>query len=152
MFREVLGPEKKKMDHVRAIQGVVDEHKEKMPTGVVQVVMDECQNLYNAMPNLYKLTWTVVRSHAQVHEDEEDEPPFASVELSYTTQTLIVEAVEPDYLNDHGPCDRDMPNHGMILKGWLKLSMPFVMKHKGGTNLVILHSIVPYRHKRTREE
>jgi hypothetical protein len=41
------------------------------------------------MSNLYKLNWTVVKSHAQVHEDEEDEPPFASVELSDTTQTLI---------------------------------------------------------------
>ena len=31
------------MDHIRAIQEVVDEHKESMPTGVVTRVMDGCQ-------------------------------------------------------------------------------------------------------------
>ena len=30
----------KKMDHVRTIQEIVDEHKEKMPTGVVTDVLD----------------------------------------------------------------------------------------------------------------
>ena len=139
------------MDHVRTIQEIVDEHKKKMPTGVVTDVLDQCQKAYNAMPNLYKLTRTVVKSHAQVHEDEEDEPPFASVELSDTTQTLIVEAVGLDHLNDrHSNC-RDLINHGMVLKSYVKMSMPTVMKF--GSDMVIIHSIVPYNpHKRAREE
>ena len=37
------------MDHIRAIQEVVDEHKESMPTGVVTRVMDECQKAYEAI-------------------------------------------------------------------------------------------------------
>ena len=136
------------MDHVRTIQEIVDEHKEKMPTGVVTDVLDQCQKAYNAMSNLYKLTWTVVKTHAQVHEDHEgDEAPFASVELSDTTQTLIVEAVEPDHFTN---C-RDLINHGMVLKSYLKKSMPSVMNF--GSNMVIIHSIVPCNpHKRAREE
>ena len=152
LFREDFGPEKKKMDQVRAIQEIVDEHKDKMPTGVVTDVLDQCQKAYNAMSNLYKLAWTVVKSHAQVHEDHEgDESPFASVELSDTTQTLIVEAVGLDRLNDrHSNC-RDLINHGMVLKSYVKMSMPTVMKF--GSDMVIIHSIVPYNpHKRAREE
>ena len=80
------------MDHIRAIQEVVDEHKESMPTCVVTRVMDQCQKAYEAT-KLYKLTWTVVDSHAHVVEVE-DEPNHAEVKLSHKTQTLIVEAVD----------------------------------------------------------
>ena len=136
------------MDHVRAIQEMIDDNKEEMPTGVVTGVMEECQKVYNVMSNLYKLNWTVVKTHAQVHMDE-DEPPFAQVELSHTTQTLIVEAVERGVIGQ-GPCAREMPNHGMMLKSWLGITTPFVT---GGNNMVIIHSIVPYNpHKRSREE
>lgn len=133
------------MDHVRTIQVIVDEHKEQMPTGVVAGVLKQCQEAYDVMSNLYKLNWTVVKAHAQVHEVE-DEEPFASAELSHATQTLIVEAVDkpPDHL-----FTRDMPNHGMVMKSWLKFSMPCIMN---GNNMIIIHSIVPYNpHKRARE-
>ena len=137
------------MDHVRAIQEIVDDHKEQMPTGVVTGVMEECQKVYNVMSNLYKLHWTVVNSHAQVHMDM-DEDPFAQVELSHTTQTLIVEAVERG-VNDHGPCARDMPNHGTMMKNWLEFTTPYVMH--GNNNMIIIHSIVPYiPNKRFRVE
>ena len=144
------------MDHIRKIQEIVDEHKEQLPTGVVTDVMEQCQKAYNALPHLYKLTWTVVTSHAHVI-DIEDEPNFAKVELSPTTQTLIVEAVDgqPD---DEDGCKIpgvDMPNHGMIRKYWVKHSMPFVMTNTYGRKdyMAIIHSIVPYdQHKRVREE
>jgi hypothetical protein len=139
------------MDHVRAIQVSVDEYKEQMPTEVVRVAMEECQKVYDIMSNLYKLNWTVVNKHAQVHMDE-NEGPFAQVELSHTTQTLIVEAVDhlPDYSRGGKIQARDMPNHGMVLKYWLEKTTPFVMH---GNNMVIIHSIVPYNpHKRSREE
>ena len=139
------------MDHVRAIQEMVDDHKEQMPTGVVTGVMEECQKVYNVMSNLYKLNWTVVKTHAQVHMDE-DEPPCAQVELSHTTQTLIVEAVDYNYYNKSGLCARHMPNHGIVLESWLKESFPFVI-HGADDNMIIIHSIVPYNpHKRSREE
>ena len=139
------------MDHVRAIQEMVDDNKEEMPTGVVTGVMEECQKVYNVMSNLYKLNWTVVNSHAQVHMDS-DGCDFAQVELSHTTQTLIVEAVDYNYYNKSGLCARHMPNHGMVLESWLKESYPFVI-HGTDDTMVIIHSIVPYNpHKRSREE
>ena len=138
------------MDNVRAIQEIVDDHSEQMPTEVFRVVMENCQKVYNVMSNLHELNWTVVKSHAQVHMDE-DEPPFAQVELSDTTQTLIVEAVDYDYFNKSTLCARDLPNHGMVLEGWLKKSYPFVIRDDN--TIVIIHSIVPYNpHKRSREE
>ena len=143
------------MDHVRKIQEIVDEHKEQLPTGVVTDVMEQCQKAYNAMPNLYKLTWTVVTSHAHVI-DMEDEPNFAEVELSPTTQTLIVEAVDGRPDDEYGGKipSMAMPNRGMILKSWVEQSMPFVMTNPNKRDyMTIIHSIVPYdHHKRAREE
>ena len=43
------------------------------------------------MLELYKLTWTVVDSHAYIEHVEYDDD-IARVKLSHTTQTLIVEA------------------------------------------------------------
>ena len=63
----------KLMDHIRAIQEVVDEHKGSMPTGVVTHIMDECQKAYEATETeLYKLTWTTVDSHAHIEHCEDD--------------------------------------------------------------------------------
>ena len=140
------------MEHVRAIQEMVDDNKEQMPTGVVTGVMEECQKVYNVMSNLYKLHWTVVNSHAHAHMDE-NEGPFAQVELSHTTQTLIVEAVERDV---NGPLARDMPYHGTMMKSWLDINTLFVMHRtfpRSKPQMMIIHSIVPYNpHKRSREE
>ena len=60
------------MESIRVIQEVVDAHKEQMPTGVVTTVMEECQKLYDAKSNLYKLTWTVVDSHAHIEQIEDE--------------------------------------------------------------------------------
>ena len=60
------------MDHIRVIQDVVDAHKEDMPTGVTACVIEECQKAYNELPELYKLTWTVVDSHAHIEHVEYD--------------------------------------------------------------------------------
>ena len=80
------------MESIRVIQEIVDAHKEEMPTGVVTGVMKECQKVYDAQSKMYKLTWTVVDSHAHI-EHIEDEEDIANVKLSHATQTLIVEAV-----------------------------------------------------------
>jgi hypothetical protein len=130
------------MDHVREIQEIIDEHKEQMPTGVVVDIGKRCQKAYNAMSNLYKLNWTVVYSHAHV-VDVEDEPSFAKVELSYRLQTLIVEAVDPGTASTMKLSFGDMPNHGMVTKSWLGIPTPFVTGNYG-TNMTIIHSIVPY--------
>ena len=143
------------MDHIRVIQEVVDAHKEDMPTGVTTRVMEECQMAYNESPELYKLTWTVVDSHAHV-EHVEDEEDIANVKLSHKTQTLIVEAVNelPDHPIHRKPIvmsAQDMPNYGMIHKSWLEIPMPRVM-YMGEDSMRIFHSIVPYEpRKRSRD-
>ena len=120
------------MDHIRAIQEVMEDHKEEMPTGVVTRVMAECQKAYEATKTeLYKLTWTTVDSHAHIEHCEDDED-FASVKLTHQTQTLIVEAVEelvdhPLHGAPHVMKAVHMPHHGMMLKSWLKLSLPRVL-------------------------
>ena len=119
--------------------------------------MKECQKLYDAESNLYKLTWTVVDSHSHIDHVDNDEHDslIANVQLSHLTQTLIVEAVNdvPDH-PDHGPPHKmsslDMPSHGMMIKDWLDFSTPRVLV-RGGDYMIIIHSIVPY-HKRAREE
>ena len=95
----------------------------------------------------------MVNSHAHVIDPEEG----PEVELSPTTQTLIVEAVDGQPVDEHGGKipGVDMPNHGMIRKYWVKHSMPFVMTNTYGRKdyMAIIHSIVPYdQHKRVREE
>ena len=138
------------MDHIRVIQGVVDAHKEDMPTGVTARVMEECQKAYNEMPELYKLTWTAVDSHVYHEEDN------ACVKLSHKTQTLIVDAVDevpgdPTHGLRYKMSSLDMPNYGMIHKSWLEIPMPRVM-YMGEDSMRIIHSIVPYEsRKRTRD-
>ena len=93
-------------------------------------------------------------SHSHIEYVEHDED-IAHVKLSHATQTLIVEAVSdlPDHPVHRPPrkmSSLDMPNHGMMLKSWLKLSMPHVLM-RGQEYMIIIHSIVPY-HKRAREE
>ena len=152
------------MEHIRAIQELVDAQKEAMPTGVVTDVMEQCQKAYEALPKLYQLTWTTVTSHAHVEHAVEDEGHFVQVTLSHQTQTLIVEAV--DELADHPQpflnprtvsrtrklCAGDMPHHGMVLKSWLTLAMPRVHECGVSDSMIVIHSIVPYEpHKRPRE-
>ena len=147
------------MESIRAIQEMVDEHKEEMPTGVVHGVMEECQKAYNSQPKLYKLTWTMVNSSAHIVEVQ-DEPDFAEVNLSYKTQTLIVEAVDGLHVPDgeYGGKLRsmEMPNRGMVLASWVNLSTPFVLMndepYASKDHMVIIHSIVPYKPKRALEE
>ncbi|GMI47832.1 hypothetical protein TrCOL_g12334 [Triparma columacea] len=144
------------MESIRAIQELVDEHKEKMPTGVVTSVMEGCQKAYNSQPKLYQLTWTMVDSSAHIVEPQ-DEPNFAEVKLTHKTQTLTVEAVDYIPRAEYGRgTSMEMPHSGIIFEGWLKKSTPFVEMDSdpfaNRDHMVIIHSIVPFKSKRAREE
>ena len=140
------------------VQELIDENKEQMPTALAKVLLDACKEEADNTKQLYKLTWTMVDSHAHVVEVE-DEPDFAHVKLSHKTQTLIVNAVDqlPDHPNGHGGKIRamELPNHGMVLRGWVnhftnQPSIPLVKMHcddmaYGRTDyMVIVNSIVSY--------
>ena len=43
------------MDAIQEIQEIVDENKDKMPTGTATAIMNKCQEAYKALPKLYKL-------------------------------------------------------------------------------------------------
>ena len=85
------------------VQELIDENKEQMPTALAKVLLDACKEEADNTKQLYKLTWTMVDSHAHVVEVE-DAPNHPEVKLSHKTQTLIVEAVDerPDNPNGHG--------------------------------------------------
>ena len=53
------------MDHVREIQEIIDDHKEEMPVGVVTDVMEQCQEAYNALPNLWKVKYVEIDAVAK---------------------------------------------------------------------------------------
>jgi len=76
------------MDHIRAIQELVDAHKEAMPTGVVTDVMKECQKAFEALPKLWKVTYI----HVVIDGDHD---------LIPRKKTVIVEEVAA----------RDAPRH-----------------------------------------
>ena len=144
------------------VQELIDENKGQMPMALAKVLLDACKEEADNTKQLYKLTWTIVDSHAHVVEVE-DEPDFALVKLSHKTQTLIVKAVDqlPDNPDGHGGNIRamELPNHGMVLRGWVNRftkqpSMPLVMMHcddmaYGRTDcMIIVNSIVPYELKK----
>ncbi len=139
------------MENLRSIAEAVFEHKEEVPDGLYKRIMDECKN---GKPELYKLTWTVVKSHAHVVECEY-EPDFARVALSYQTQTLIVEAVDnrPDDGNGGKVSTMQMPNRGMVIDTWVNLPMPFVLTPQyRKDHMTIIHSIEPFEPmKRSRD-
>jgi hypothetical protein len=142
------------MEPITEIQELVDQHREEMPMALMQ----KCQEAYDTQPKLYKLTWTMVDSHAHIVVVE-DEPDFARVELSHKTQTLIVEAVDglPNHPNGHGGklSTMEMPHYGMVVKSWLQMLKPTVMMDNSTFGrkdyMVIIHSIEPYTPKRSRE-
>ena len=68
------------MDQIRAIQELVDAHKETMPTGVVTDVMEQCQKAYDALPKLWKLTYI----HVYVDHDSD---------IIARKKTMIIEEV-----------------------------------------------------------
>ena len=92
------------MEAIQGIQEIIDEHKEQM--------YDKSKEAIENFPKLYKLTWTMVDSHAHVVEVE-DGPSFANVKLSHKTQTFIVEQVD----RDEGRVVRTGGEAGDLLEG-----------------------------------
>ena len=133
---------------MNAVQEMIDEHKDEMPTALAKKLLDACKAERDAQP-LYQLTWTMVNSHAHVVTPE-DEPDFAEVELSHKTQTLIVRAVDerPDCGNGGKISTMDMPHRGMVISSWIEKPTPFVIEPRTifarKDKMVIVHSITPF--------
>ena len=139
------------MEHITAIQELVDQHKQEMPTGLATALMQKCQEAYDAQPTLYKVSCAIVGN------DKDDN-------LNHETQTFIVEAIDAgvgyytEYNSDgtlrHRISCGKMPYHGLVPEQWLQKSMPFVVENEdvnGHTELMVISSIVPHK-KRPRVE
>jgi len=146
------------MEHIKAIQTIVDENQQQMPTGVVTSVMDHLQKLYNTGgPKLYRVHFTFVE--AVPYKDGE----FADAKLMHHSYRIIAEAIKFDR--------SDRRDHIQLLKAGLicetdyenkKCPIVFGGAHNidtgdticGNTEMAIIHSIeplVPEPTKRARD-
>ena len=69
------------MEQIVAIQSLVDEHKETMPTGVVTDLMKQCQEAFNHKNKLYKMTWVHVKAVLGDGVEEEYEEDYGERKL-----------------------------------------------------------------------
>ena len=76
------------MEHVIAIQRVVDDQREQMPTGAVTAIMEHAQKLYDDKSKLYRVHMTHIHSVGYMHEDG------LSSKLIQSSTTSIVESVD----------------------------------------------------------
>ena len=123
------------MESIRAIQEMVDEHKEEMPTGLVTSVMEECQKAYNSQPKLYKITYTLVHTIAY-HSNDGPEAKMVS-----DTMTVLAQSVAKVT-----PAKRSVGmflTEAKFISSWLKLDLPDTLHHTD-EQIVILHSITPF--------
>ena len=128
------------MEHVAIIQELIDENRAALPTGVATELMKHCQILYKMPPLLYRVVWTMVDVHTQVHEPE-DESPSAEASMSHRTQTVILEVdLQDSVLSVAGLATLLM--RGILHKALIKQSMPFVINN--GSCMTILHSVEAY--------
>ena len=77
------------MEHIEAIQEVINENQQQIPTGVVTNVMEHLQKLYNTGgPKLYRVHFTFVE--AVPFKDEE----HADAKLMHHSYRIIAESVK----------------------------------------------------------
>lgn len=102
------------MEHIKAIQTLVDEHKEHMPTGAVTAIMAELQKAYDGKPELCKAECTFIYMHAYVVDDGR---AHAEVHKITRKQTMFIEMLEerPEGVNS----DWQMLRSGRGLNRWL---------------------------------
>lgn len=135
------------MEHIEAIQNVINENQQEMPTGVVTNVMEHLQKLYNTGgPKLYRVHFTFVEAVPYKDEGQED------AKLMHHSYRIIAESVK---------FDRDDHRDGIqLLKAGLireadgkvkKCPIIYGGAHNidtgdticGNTEMAIIHSIEP---------
>ena len=131
------------------VQEIIDENKDQMPTALAKTLLDACKAEADAKPKLYRITVTRVTSVA--YSGEVEGCLEACVKLQHLTQSLIVDLLDATTFRGMKGCALDLLNKGMLPESWLRQSIPRVINH-GTDEMLIVHSIEPYVHKRAREE
>lgn len=129
---------------MNSVQELIDESRDQMPVALAKKLLDACKAEADAKPKLYHITVTRVTSVAYVEDCEE------CVKLQDLTEDLIVEVIDVATFRKMKACAAGLLAKGMLNESWLELSMPHVINR--GSDMLIVHSIVPYVPKRVREE
>ena len=82
------------MDHIRKIQTIVDESRERLPTGVATDIMQECQNAFKDKSELCRVcvTWFHTSTHVTPGEGYDDDK--VNTKTIHHTQNLLLEAID----------------------------------------------------------
>ncbi len=121
------------MEHIKSIQEIVDEHKEALPTGAVQILMRETHALCTVWKQLYQVKMTTVDA---IMENGE-------VVLQDQTSITIAKAVS------HGSAAPELlapvlRGNSEIHRSYLEKTMPFIHNSDGAPcRVTIVHSIEP---------
>jgi len=132
------------MEHVKAIQCVVDEHKEQMPTGAVTTIMENLQKLYDDKTKLYRAQMTHICSVGYLSPDSE-----SLTKMVQFTTTSIVESVDAYPTGVRNQIQ--LIKSGKCFNCWVeKKQLPMVfggcnnfMNMEADEEMLILHSLEP---------
>lgn len=121
------------MDHIRKIQTIVDESRERLPTGVATDIMQECQNAFKDKSELCHVcvTWFHTSTHVTPGEGYDDDK--VNTKTIHHTQNLLLEAIDACTPDLHYTAD--LINRGKAFKSWFTVPKPIIF----GTE----NSIVP---------
>jgi hypothetical protein len=123
------------MNHISAIQEVVDESKDAMPTGVVTRVMEECQKAHDAIPKLYQVRYVSLRAYVLANEDH----------MVMGEERMQI-AEKTGHVFDTIRAYRLLTEQGLMDDEWIRAPMPIlVYSDRKEENLVaVVTSVVPY--------
>jgi hypothetical protein len=124
------------MNHISAIQEIVDESKEAMPTGVVARVMEECQKAHDAIPMLYKVRYVSLRTYVHANGEAmtmgEDR-----MQIGERTTRLVFDAFRAYRL---------LTEEGLVDDDWIRAPMPLLVysDHEKENLVAVVTSVLAY--------
>ena len=131
-------------DCVGKIQSIVDEQRERLPTGAATAIMKECQKAFENQPKLYKVhvSWVHIRPFTSPN-DEDCTEPIVTLRYMHQRQTIFAEGVGPRSSVAYAP---ELLHRGQVPKSWLDMQKPIVFGTENGSSftsdtLCLVHSM-----------
>jgi len=131
-------------DCVSKIQSIVDEQRERLPTGAATAIMKECQQAFEEQPKLYKVdvSWVHIQPFTSPNEEDCTEP-LVTIRFMHQRQTIFAEGVGPRTSVGYAP---ELLHRGQVPKSWLDCQKPIVFGTENGSSftsdtLCLVHSM-----------